>query len=75
MNPEPTPDEIAALLQVEHLLDQRWPETRIQPSTDRIVALMELLDNPQRTYPCIHIAGTNGKTSVARMIDALRKLS
>lgn len=71
MNPEPTPDEIAALLQVEHLLDQRWPETRIQPSTDRIVALMELLDNPQRTYPCIHIAGTNGKTSVARMIDAL----
>ena len=69
--PEPTPDEIAALLQVEHLLDQRWPETKIEPSTARIAALMELLGAPQRAYPAIHIAGTNGKTSVARIIDAL----
>lgn len=69
--PEPTPDEVAALLQVEHLLDQRWPETELEPSTARIAALMELLGSPQLSYPCIHIAGTNGKTSVARMIDAL----
>ncbi len=68
---EPTPDEIAALLQVEHLLDQRWPETKIEPSTARMQALMDLLGSPQRSYPCIHIAGTNGKTSVARMVDAL----
>ena len=67
----PTPDEIASLLQVEHLLDQRWPETRIEPSTARIAALMELLGSPQLSYPSIHIAGTNGKTSVARMVDAL----
>jgi dihydrofolate synthase / folylpolyglutamate synthase len=67
----PTPDEIAALLQVEHLLDQRWPETRIEPSLTRITALMHLLGSPQRGYPSIHIAGTNGKTSVARMVDAL----
>jgi dihydrofolate synthase/folylpolyglutamate synthase len=67
----PTPDEIASLLQVEHLLDQRWPETKIDPSTARISALMELLGSPQLGYPSIHIAGTNGKTSVARMIDAL----
>ena len=67
----PTPDEIASLLQVEHLLDQRWPETKLEPSTARICALMELLGSPQLSYPCIHIAGTNGKTSVARMIDAL----
>jgi len=67
----PTPDEIAALLQVEHLLDQRWPETKIEPSTARICALMEMLGSPQLGYPSIHIAGTNGKTSVARMIDAL----
>lgn len=32
---------------------------------------MELLGSPQRAYPCIHVAGTNGKTSVTRMIDAL----
>ena len=68
---EPTPDEIAPLLQVEHLLDQRWPETKIEPSTARISALLELLGSPQLAYPAIHIAGTNGKTSVARMIDAL----
>jgi dihydrofolate synthase / folylpolyglutamate synthase len=67
----PTPDEIAALLQVEHLLDQRWPETRIEPSLSRIAALMDLLGSPQLGYPSIHIAGTNGKTSVARMVDAL----
>lgn len=69
--PDPTPDEIASLLQVEHLLDQRWPETKIEPSTARIAALMELLGSPQRAYPTIHVAGTNGKTSVARIIDAL----
>jgi len=71
IEPEPAPDEIAAMLQVEHLLDQRWPETKIEPSTARMQALMDLLGSPQRSYPCIHIGGTNGKTSVARMIDAL----
>ncbi len=68
---EPTPDEVAALLQVEHLLDQRWPETKIEPSTSRISALLEMLGSPQQGYPSIHIGGTNGKTSVARMVDAL----
>ena len=67
----PTPDEIAALLQVEHLLDQRWPETRIEPSLTRITALMDLLGSPQLSYPSIHVAGTNGKTSVTRMVEAL----
>jgi dihydrofolate synthase/folylpolyglutamate synthase len=69
--PEPAPDEIAALLQVEDLLDRRWPETKIEPSTARMHALMEMLGSPQNSYPSIHIAGTNGKTSVARMVDAL----
>jgi dihydrofolate synthase/folylpolyglutamate synthase len=71
VNVDPTPDEIAALLQVEHLLDQRWPETKLEPSLARISALMDLLGSPQHTYPSIHIAGTNGTTSVARMVDAL----
>jgi dihydrofolate synthase/folylpolyglutamate synthase len=70
-SPEPTPDEIAALLQVEHLLDQRWPETKLEPSTTRITALLELLGSPQRAYPSIHVTGTNGKTSVVRLIDSL----
>lgn len=67
----PTPDELAELLQVEYLLDQRWPETKIEPSTVRIEALLEMLGSPQRGYPSIHVAGTNGKTSVTRIIDAL----
>jgi dihydrofolate synthase/folylpolyglutamate synthase len=32
---------------------------------------MELLGDPQRSYPVIHVAGTNGKTSTARMIESL----
>src|SRR6201996_5352187 len=67
----PTPDEIASLWQVEHLLDQRWPETKIEPSLTRINALLDLLGSPQLGYPSIHVAGTNGKTSVVRIIDAL----
>ncbi|MBF6331556.1 bifunctional tetrahydrofolate synthase/dihydrofolate synthase [Nocardia transvalensis] len=56
---------------VEAELDQRWPETKIEPSLTRIAALMDLLGSPQHGYPAIQVAGTNGKTSVTRMIDAL----
>ncbi len=56
---------------VESILNARWPETRIAPTLDRISALLDLMGNPQHAYPVIHIAGTNGKTSVSRMVDAL----
>jgi dihydrofolate synthase/folylpolyglutamate synthase len=61
----------AQLAAVEAELNTRWPETRLEPSTARIAALVDLLGLPQRGYPVVHIAGTNGKTSVARMVDAL----
>jgi dihydrofolate synthase/folylpolyglutamate synthase len=64
-------DALAALRAVETELGRRWPESRIEPSLDRIAALVDLLGMPQRSYPVLHIAGTNGKTSVARMLDAL----
>lgn len=67
----PTPEDLAEFADVETELDTRWPETRIEPSLSRIAALMDLLGSPQRGYASIHIAGTNGKTSVTRMIDAL----
>ncbi|WP_067478595.1 bifunctional tetrahydrofolate synthase/dihydrofolate synthase [Nocardia amamiensis] len=63
--------ELAELALVEAELDQRWPETKIEPSLTRIATLMDLLGSPQQSYPAIHVAGTNGKTSVTRMIDAL----
>ncbi|MGW5052244.1 bifunctional tetrahydrofolate synthase/dihydrofolate synthase [Actinokineospora sp. NPDC004072] len=59
------------LRQVESELDTRWPETKIEPSLVRISALAHLLGDPQRTYPVVQIAGTNGKSSTTRMIDAL----
>ncbi|MFE6920451.1 bifunctional folylpolyglutamate synthase/dihydrofolate synthase [Nocardia sp. NPDC057663] len=67
----PSPVDLAEMALVEAELDKRWPETKIEPSLTRIATLMDLLGNPQRSYPAIHVAGTNGKTSVTRMIDAL----
>lgn len=49
----------------------RWPENRIAPDLSRIRRLCDLLGEPQLTYPVIHIAGTNGKTSVARIVESL----
>ena len=41
------------------------------PTLDRISRLTELLGSPQREYPAVHVTGTNGKTSVVRMVVAL----
>ncbi|MCE7079227.1 dihydrofolate synthase [Streptomyces sp. ST2-7A] len=60
-----------ALREVEKELLDRWPETRLDPSLARIEALMDVLGEPQRGYPAIHLTGTNGKTTTARMIEAL----
>jgi len=61
----------AEFLAVEAVLDKRWPETRIAPSLERIADLVELLGDPHRGYPVVHLTGTNGKTSTAWMVDAL----
>ena len=36
-----------------------------------ITLLSEHLGNPHRAYPCVHIAGTNGKGSTAAMLDSI----
>src|SRR4249919_2627270 len=61
----------ATYAEVEDALLSRWPETRLEPSLDRIQAFTELLGEPQSTYPVVHLTGTNGKTSTARMIETL----
>jgi len=63
--------ELTELARVEEVLNSRWPETQIEPSLDRIAHLMTLLGDPQLAYPVIHITGTNGKSSTARMIESL----
>lgn len=37
---------------------------------ERITRLLELLDNPHEAYPTVHVVGTNGKSSTARMVSA-----
>ncbi len=61
----------ARLRDVEKEIFARRPEHSINPSLDRIRALVTLLGDPQRAYPVIHITGTNGKTSTSRMTEAL----
>ena len=64
-------NNLETLSVIEQGLMARWPESIIEPSLDRISALTDLLGSPQLSYPTIHLAGTNGKTSTSRMIDAL----
>lgn len=65
------PDDQARIDAIEKALLARWPENRIAPTLERIAALMDILGSPQLTYPTIHVGGTNGKTTTARMIDSL----
>jgi len=51
-------------------LDARQPE-RMLPDLSRIRALAELLSDPQLTYPSVHVTGTNGKTTTARLIGRI----
>ncbi len=38
---------------------------------ERMHALLERLEHPERRYPAIHVVGTNGKTTVTRLTEAL----
>jgi len=44
---------------------------RMRPNTERIEALCEALDHPERSVPAVHITGTNGKTSTAAIASSL----
>ncbi len=57
---------------VTQALAGRFPsEQHMVPDLDRIRLLTDLMGDPQRAYPAVHLTGTNGKTSTARMVDAL----
>jgi dihydrofolate synthase / folylpolyglutamate synthase len=63
--------DLARLRQVEAEILGRTPEHDLTPTLDRIAAVVDLMDHPQRSYPVVHITGTNGKTSTTRMIERL----
>jgi dihydrofolate synthase/folylpolyglutamate synthase len=52
-------------------LDARQPEHMPGPSLDRIREMVNYLDHPERTYPTIHVTGTNGKSTAARAAAAV----
>ncbi|MBM6399030.1 bifunctional folylpolyglutamate synthase/dihydrofolate synthase [Phycicoccus sonneratiae] len=57
--------------EVEESILARAPEHDLEPSLDRIRAVMELAGDPQRTFPVVHVTGTNGKTSTARIVESV----
>ncbi|PSL00786.1 dihydrofolate synthase/folylpolyglutamate synthase [Murinocardiopsis flavida] len=56
---------------VEAAILARAVETDIDPTLDRVRAALDLLGDPQRNFRVVHLTGTNGKTSTARMVDGL----
>jgi dihydrofolate synthase/folylpolyglutamate synthase len=66
--PQPDPEGVA---RVYAELLSRAPENKIERRIQPMRRAMEVLGDPQRSAPVIHITGTNGKTSTARMIESL----
>jgi dihydrofolate synthase / folylpolyglutamate synthase len=64
-------DDLERMYFVEQELLKRWPESKLEPTLERIAYLCDALGSPQLSYPTIHITGTNGKTTTSRMIDAI----
>jgi len=61
-----------SLERVTAALTGRFPsESEMAPDLNRIRLLTDLMGSPQMAYPSVHLTGTNGKTSTARMVDAL----
>jgi len=57
--------------EIYSLILSRNPEHDFEPSLDRMLDVTNLLGNPEGAFRVVHIAGTNGKTSTARMVEAL----
>jgi dihydrofolate synthase/folylpolyglutamate synthase len=51
----------------EAFLDNRIGQG-VKPGLERITGVLEIMGNPQLDYPVIHVAGTNGKTTVTRLV-------
>ena len=49
----------------------RAPENTMQPRLEPMRRVLALLGDPQHAAPVIHLTGTNGKTSTARMVEAV----
>ncbi|HAX04661.1 MAG TPA: dihydrofolate synthase [Acidimicrobiaceae bacterium] len=67
-----TYDQALQWLQGHYNLEkQLGKDETTPPSLERMTLLMELLGNPHKDIPAIHITGTNGKGSTSRMLVEL----
>ncbi|MCU1406384.1 MAG: dihydrofolate synthase [Glaciihabitans sp.] len=57
--------------EVHDALLDRIGEGSPQPRLSATRRAVEMLGDPQKAYPVIHITGTNGKTSTSRMVESL----
>ncbi|BDZ46562.1 bifunctional folylpolyglutamate synthase/dihydrofolate synthase [Naasia aerilata] len=69
--PEPTAADRERADRVFEELLSRLGEGDPQPRLEPVRRAVELLGDPHRAHPVIHITGTNGKTSTSRMIESL----
>src|ERR1700761_3803461 len=67
----PVDDIAQRLREVELEIGSRRAEHQIDPTLDRVAALVNVLGDPHRAFPVVHVTGTNGKTSTTRMIESL----
>lgn len=56
---------------VDYLLSLGHETLTIKLGLRNTELLLEALDNPERSFPSVQIAGTNGKGSTAAMLDAI----
>ncbi len=59
------------LREVEEAILARTPESSPEPSLERVRRIMELLGDPQRSFPVVHLTGTNGKTTTTRAVERI----
>ena len=72
---DPTGEWRDAADEVYRELLDRIGEAAPQPRLDATRRAVELLGDPQRSAPVVHVTGTNGKTSTSRMIESLLRAS
>lgn len=68
---ETTAEDAGRFRQAYGELLARTPEDRMEPRLDPVRWACELLGDPQRAYPVVHVGGTNGKTSTTRLVERL----
>lgn len=59
------------LAEVYRAILERAPEHDIDPTLERVRDVCDLLGDPQHAFRVVHVTGTNGKSSTARMVERL----